>query len=283
LPGAGRYAEVSVSVLRFLLPSLLLLSACSASPLGEVGMTACSNKLDDDHDQLVDCEDPDCQDMERCGRLHVSPPGTGGSTANTGGSGGAPTTVPAFDAGRVEDEDGGWLGEEDGGSVPADAGTPDCGVPDCSAPRSFVVTVSSAMAANTEGRPPYACLDEFSNIVACYPSFCGCTIDPYVVVSRVRGDDVRPIYMTEAIEDTIAPTFKAAGLPIELLPGDALQFDVMDQNAVAPPSLLFSCVTALPKLEPQTILCKAETSTVRRPLFVTAKLSAAPAGSPGAD
>jgi hypothetical protein len=47
-------------------PLLLLAFACSDPRVAEDRAAACSNKMDDDGDGLVDCEDPDCAGTEAC-------------------------------------------------------------------------------------------------------------------------------------------------------------------------------------------------------------------------
>src|SRR5262245_51829288 len=56
-----RPAQAGALLLRVACVALALAaSGCARTTSGEFSALVCSNKLDDDHDDLKDCDDPDC-------------------------------------------------------------------------------------------------------------------------------------------------------------------------------------------------------------------------------
>ena len=271
---------------RHLLLPILLLAACAASPVGEVGREACTNRVDDDHDTLLDCLDPDCQNLDIC-RSQLAPTASGLDAGKGSGGTGVINPPPPTDSGKFLDEDAGFGDDEDGGALsildagprtcdPACPATEECDEGVCTpvatdAPAAFALTILSANAENMSVRGE--CYDEDPCIIY----VCGaCVIDPYVKVVRVLADTnaEKVIGMTTFNNNTTSPTFDDPAMQVELSKGDALRFEVWDHNEDRDDGLLFSCKPDLRVLMSGPIGCQRSDGTVLRRLEVNADLQA---------
>jgi hypothetical protein len=223
---------------------VLALAACTdAQPRGEYTRTQCTNLVDDDDDDMADCEDVDCQIYDHC-RLGTD---TAGEPAATGGSGGTPPPSTP-DAGPPP-----LL--VDGGAVcptvacPADrtcvAGV--CIPKQLAVGDEWVITSIEAgvpRSANYSLADPMCIDDDCASPVSLPPFFlCGCLPDPLV---RVSVDGVE-IGQTEAAVNLDLARWDTA-IPIVVLPTSELRFDVFDRDTLDDEFVYDCSVTTDPAL-----------------------------------
>jgi hypothetical protein len=288
--------------------ALLTLSACAASVPGEVTAAACSTPtIDEDHDDLIDCADPDCHGFEHCRRLRddgPNPPSTGGSggMSSSGGSGGSGGGEPLSGGtgGSDPDDDAGGIQPIDAGDnmSAADAAEPEppppcggsCGVGfECDIPSNvcmptgtqggrYTITVLSATAPRET--PIAQCVDPCQGVAV----WCPCLADPFVRVVRVRpaqepSDPAEEdeIVKTATLRDNEAPTFMEAPAPLELDPGDVLRFELWQDLLLSDDARVYDCTPDLADVAPGELACTAMSGGAGSEMFeIRVRLDAAP-------
>jgi len=252
----------------------LLAQGCSAVP-GE-GESSCRAQVDADGDGVSGCKDSDCHRFELC-RLSSDlgrPDGGTGGSSGAGGSGGA--VGPTGGTGGVVPSSGGSGGSDeldDGGAEP-DASSCSCS-PDemCSdggciplpppAPRYVIALHSADSPIGLPGPPPHGLCVE----IACREpgagspvGFCPCEPEPYVRVVHISSPELDPIetpVLTTKVQGTsLSVEFdETERVEVPLQAGDALRFELWDDNVTTDDSLIYSCDPALGALVAGPLEC----------------------------
>jgi hypothetical protein len=260
---------------------LLMLLGCSGPRLRELGEVACHNGMDDDHDGLWDCADPDCFGAAACG-THPSmdagaktklvdmdaTPGAGGANIDAGGSA---AFVP-IDA--AADEDGGATRMLDATVAPPPPCDPACAIDqECidhkcqgvavKTPGEYTLTIVSVVAPDqsyTSACYDYPCDKPLSFVGI---GLCPCPVDPYVVVVLVSAGKEVMRFMTPVVTDDPNATFPPTPFTLQLMQGDVLRFEVWDHDDPPnPDDKLFDCKPDLTNVMPGPLSC----STMAGPL-----------------
>jgi hypothetical protein len=296
---AGRFSMASrrfMVVSRSFIALALALAGCSSTGLGESSASACNDGLDNDNDELWNCQDPDCQAHEHCRTelgigVRQPPPVVAGKD----GSVSAP-----IDASFVADAhtDGDAPADEDAGGVdahvPTDAGGPPCDGR-CGMTQACIQDVCQDRGTPTAGTfelrivsvqvPDFnmwgQCLDPCFDSVLPSFAFCVCTPDPYVEVLRVRNGDGGQsgtlIGSTPVAINTREARFANAPLTVELAEGDALQFVVRDEDpGSGDNTIIYTCLPDLRTLTPGPIECSDTVVRFLPPYAIRAELQSIP-------
>ena len=249
---------------------------------------------DEDHDGLVNCDDPDCQNLDICrdagrrgGDAGTTPPATtghidAGSMKPPADMDGGEIRLPVVD-GATDDDDGGTaVPTPDAGPVDAGPPPPTCS-PKCSATEQCVdltcepvssttsqtmsVTVASVAAASSiRSRPATTRLPE--------PSWglC-CPIDPYVRVIQMHADKPTVVGQTDTVLDDASPMYTSAPTwTVDLAQGDLLVFQVWDDNSELADTELYECKPNLTDFKPGPQRCGDFKGPLYRLLTVTVDL-----------
>lgn len=253
-------------------------TSCAAGPSEDA--SSCRANEDSDGDGFHGCDDPDCHRFELCRqapRLRLD-----GGVAGSGGQGGNAGTKPpvgGMSGGTNDGGVGGTGGVEDSGAEP-DAGSMSC---PCAAdemcsdggcvpaiPHGPIYTVrmlSAQSPRGTLGPPPDGVCVE----IACRSgggspvSYCPCEPEPYVRVihisQRTQPDPTETLALSTKIQGTmLTVTFdpdEQADIPLK--PGDALRFELWDQNMTVADSFIYECDPMLSAdLTPGPLECFAE-------------------------
>ena len=263
-------------VSRLCIALVLACAGCSYPSGGEASASDCTDGMDNDGDELHDCNDPDCHAFDHCGARIGSPPAGAGSPAmpddaNTG----TPPDAGVIIGDAATDTDAAF-DEDDGGTIeppePADAGLPPCGGT-CSATQACIDDVCEDVSSPTAGTfdlrilsapvPSFnrwgMCLDACGSRFATF-AFCACDPDPYVQVSRVRQDGQEqmrtPLGATPVRSDEVRPTYEDTLIRVELMEGDALLFVVLDKDpGTDDDTVIYACLPDLRALAPGPIQC----------------------------
>lgn len=250
--------------------------SCAAGPGEDSG--SCAAEEDRDGDSLFGCDDPDCHRFELCRQAPRL--GLDSGVAGRGGQGGNAGTKPPV-GGMNGGMNGGGVGggsDEDSGAE-SDASSMSCS---CAAdeicsdggcvpvippgPIYTVRMVSAQSPRGTFGPPPDGVCVE----IACRSgggspvSYCPCEPEPYVRVIHIsrstQADPVETIALSTTIQGamltvTFGPDEKA-DIPLE--PGDALRFELWDQNMTVADSWIDSCEPELNDLTAGPLECYFE-------------------------
>lgn len=281
-----------------------LVASCASVVPGEVTEAACSTpRIDEDHDGLFDCEDPDCHGFEVCRERRNREPSTGGNdgSGGSGGSGGVGglggAAPPTGGSGGSDDDDAGGDDPRDAGDAASamDAEPPEpcggsCGVGavcnldtnKCEATGSegglYAITVLSATVPRET--PPVLCVDACQGPTV----WCPCPPDPFVKVIHVRpasDPDDPPVeeelLQTATLRDNEMPMFSEAPTQLELLPGDVLRFELWQDPLFDANKLVFECTPDLSEVEPGELSCTAMSGPAGdQPFTIRARLDSVP-------
>jgi hypothetical protein len=280
---------------------------CAAVVPGEVTAAACSTPtIDEDHDGLIDCKDPDCHGFEHCRVPGDDAPdagnaGRGGASASGGSGGSAGSTPVSGGMGGSSSDDAGEVEPVDASDNPMgmDATEPEpepepcggsCGVGavcdlatnECMSTGSmgglYAITVLSATAPRET--PIAQCVDPCQGPAV----WCPCPADPFVRVIRVRpgsdpedGADEDEIVKTATLRDNEAPMFIEPPTQLELLKGDVLRFELWQDLVFNNDALVFECTPDLAEVEPGELACTAMSgASGAEPFSIRARLDAVP-------
>ena len=253
------------------------LTACTAGP-GE-NAASCEGDQDGDGDDLSGCADPDCHRFEHCRRSAALIPdaGAAGTSAGQGGNAGTRPPVGGIGGAMVSGGQGGTSGHEDeDAGAEHDAGECSCaanelctdaGCVPIEAPEPiYTVRMLSAQSPRgTLGPPPDGTCVE----IACRSgggspvSYCPCEPEPYVRVIHIsqpaQPDPIESIVLSTKIQGAmLMVTFDADDqADVDLKPGDALRFELWDQNMTVADSLIYTCEPDLHGLTPGPLDCSA--------------------------
>lgn len=268
---AGRIASIA------LLLCIAPLAACTAGP-GE-GAASCESEQDGDGDDLSGCADPDCYRFEYCRRAAALVPdgGTAGTNAGQGGNAGTRPPVGGVGGVMVSGGQGGTAGEhDDDAGADHDAAMCSCEPNEQCAdagcvpivPPGPVYTIKMIDATSprgTFGPPPDGTCVE----IACRSgggspvSYCPCQPEPYVRVIHIsqpaQPDPIESIVLSTKIQgEMLMVTFDADDeADVDLKPGDALRFELWDQNMTVADSLVYTCEPDLGDLASGPLDCFA--------------------------
>jgi hypothetical protein len=245
-----------------LLAITAVLVSCSAGP-GE-DTASCTAGTDSDGDGFSGCHDPDCHRFEYCRAASSLVPdggeagtsgrdsGTAGTRPPTGGmTGGMPSGGNGGNGGNVE-EDGG--ADPDAGSMCSCAANELCSDGGCVPivpvePLYRVRMISAQSPKGTLGPPPDGVCVE----IACRSgggspvSYCPCEPEPYVRVIHIsqpaQPDPIETIVLSTKIQGAMLEVIFDADetADIALKPGDALRFELWDQNMTVADSFIHDC------------------------------------------
>lgn len=246
---------------------MLAAIGCSQKPAGELTVTQCSDRDDNDGDSLTDCDDPDCWAVcSFSGSFEVGDAASGSPDAGEPADAGARPPVgngkppPAKD-----DDDAGAKPRDAGPSTDDDSGSPtgcEC-APDetcvngrCEPAASpsiagrYTLSVKSALV--PLGPSTASCYD-YTN-AACVgrlPPLCDCERpDPFVRITL--NSTVLTQATTTPVRDTANPVWAdAPSATVDLKATDKLMFTVLDDDALSE-TVIFSCMPALSTLESGT-------------------------------
>lgn len=263
---------------------LALVAGAQASCSAGVGedSASCSSGDDRDGDSLAGCNDSDCHQFELCRRtsspLTPDDAGAAGADAGQAGNAGTGTVVGGMSGGAMSGGNGGEGGSiaEDGGMAPDASALCSCSADEmCSdggcvpmAPPEQLYTVRMVSAQSpkgTLGPPPDGVCVEF----ACRSgggspvSYCPCEPEPYVRVIHIsqatQPDPRESIALLTKIQGAmLSVTFESdEQADIALKPGDALRFELWDQNMTIADSLIYSCEPDLHELTSGPLDCSA--------------------------
>jgi hypothetical protein len=240
----------------------------------------------------MNCEDPDCQAHVHCAAIaarpigHSSPPRKARDPRVSG---------PA-DARVIEPADGAPSADEDGGdpsSPVSDGGAAPCGglcdAADCiddmcrdpGAPSASAFELRILTVEVPDFDQSGTCLDTCVGSLLPPFGFCACAPDPYVEVWRERGDGDPPervqVGSTTVAPNERDPDFMDEPMSIELLPGDALEFVVLDDDpGPGPGTPVYACRPELDALASAELACSAEVVSFLPPYSITAELHPLP-------
>jgi len=235
--------------------------ACRITPHGEWTAAECSDGLDNDGDQRIDCADPDCWAFS-CQAADATPPDAGYDAGAAPHDAAAPDAMP-HDAMRppppVEIEDAGPVSTDEDSA----AAEPDCrsdsslckagevcmaGV--CQLPSTagdyMIQIVSAAVPARNPGG---VCYDPD---LFCPPTCVGCDPDPSV--SILKNGVVMIGLPTTPKTDTETATWNEASYKVSLSNSDTLEFIAWDDDILVS-SRIFSCSPDLEQLPSGTLRC----------------------------
>jgi len=276
--------------------AVVALGGCSAA--GAETASSCSGDRDSDGDGLHGCADPDCHRFELC-RIHaalvpdaaVAGAGSAGRDGAAGeppvgGTSGTGGTMAAVASGRDAEID--------------DAGTERDAAPMCSCNANEVCTsagcipiasatvyelrlLSADSPRGTFGPPPdgtcveIACRDE-RLMGGAVVSYCPCEPELYVRVVHIAGDgdSIEEVVFTTAVQATsLSATFaEDAVVTITLVPGDALRFELWDDNVTTADNKIYECQPSLEELSPGPLECSVLSGTLGLdPFSIRATLS----------
>jgi hypothetical protein len=241
---------------------ILALTACRITPHGEWNALECSDDLDNDGDDLIDCEDPDCWAFA-CKHTQPTPPIDAGSDAHTPDAALVDANSPDVMTMPlpVDDSDSGPISMDDSGEPDFTCTRdPNRCKPDekCLAGvckpidirGDYTLQILSAVVPdqNLAG----VCYD--FDLSLCTPPDCStCEPDPYVVVKKrniaTLGMTARP-----TSSNTDKPTWTEPGFPITIADDDTLQFIVWDADGLLS-SEIFSCSPDLRQLPTGMLRC----------------------------
>ncbi len=264
----------------------LAVAGCRSQRPGEYGEVACNNHLDDDHDGLLDCRDPDCFGTATC-KAHMDaavvksdmdagrPQDAGSSPPEPMDAGDAAKALP--DATAPADDDSGAAVELD-----AAAAKPPCD-PVCKPDEQCIDHQCKPVAVQTPGRytlqiesatvPRSSSLDTrcydlvCDNVLSIPYSLCACAVDPYIRVILVRSGDETLVGQTSYVKGSDDPTYHDAPFPLQLMKGDVLRFEAWDHDDPSTTDeLLFACKPDLTDVQQGVLSC----STLAGALYATA-------------
>lgn len=254
---------------------LTALASCAAGP-GESENT-CEASIDADGDGARGCKDSDCHRFELC-RLTSGLGGdsspTGGSSGQTG-SGGSTEPVGGMSGGVVGSGGSGGSDELEDGGVEPDASECDCDADEvcldgeCMAveppPPRYVIEIDSASSPiGLPGPPPHGLCVE----IACREpgagspvGYCPCEPEPYVRVIHISSpglDPVETVVLTTKVQGTaLSVTFDdTERVELPLVRGDALRFELWDDNVTTDDTFIYSCDPMLGELVSTPLECK---------------------------
>ena len=254
------------------------LGGCNAMNESEATPKACDNDRDDDTDDLMDCEDPDCHAFDVCRKtLRVGGENMGDTDAPQDG-GVEPPPTP-IDGGDDEPEppppasmdagvDAGMGLPSDAGLVEADGSTPVVCDPLCADDEfcndGTCETVGSSTTGTFEVRILSATVPDRNFIHQCYDVLCSdaisipfalCMCPPatYVRVLHSRAGVSVEVGATELSEGTLEPEWNQS-FEVDLEPGDVLIFEVFDDDP-GRDTLIYACSPDLTDLVDGPIEC----------------------------
>ncbi|MDD9932684.1 MAG: C2 domain-containing protein [Myxococcales bacterium] len=290
-----------------------LASLCPACTLGtletELTVGACMDLADNDGDDLTDCEDPDCQRLERCRGMGAPepPPGLVGDalppitappgqddvamepnapsvgSAGNGVMGGPPPADGGTDPATDDAMDPMSMGAEDAPTCPLLCPEGQTCVNGRCVPNPFVIVdlwEITRIEVNVPRSIDYdneVCLDTGCAVPVFVPPYlrCGCLPDPYVVV-LVDGEEQARTSSARTIEFTGWDV----SIPLGLLRTSVVRLEVLDDDSDEgePDTLIYACeVPADPEvLAGGTIGCTEPFSSDTGPLSYTLSADVVP-------
>lgn len=259
-----------------------LLATCLSCTQGS-GETAqsCRAESDADGDGLAGCLDPDCHRFELCRPAHALRPDDGGAEPPAGGTGGSAGVAPtggtggppmSGDASVLEpDDDGGTEPDANPCACAADEVCLDVGCVSIEPPPPpyTVQLVSAQSPRGTPGFPPdglcveVACRRNAEIVGGSFVSYCPCEPEPYVRVVHIAPAAVETVvHTTKVVGTALSVTFDASErVALELQPGDALRFELWDDNVTTADSMIYACEPDLGDLSPGSIDCSVLSGT----------------------
>jgi hypothetical protein len=247
-------------------------AACTITPHGEWDPKQCSDGIDNDGDQLIDCADPDCW------AFVCKQPGTSRLDAGPDAALAARDAMP-FDA-RAADTGAPSMSrdpDDSGGASGDDATTANCGpgLAECGAGDECVQGICQAIEITgtysiqilSATVPPRTLAGDCHDpdLVACsIRQDCSldiCDPDPYVVVTK---NGVVNLGKTQFRNNTTKPTWTDENIRAALQNGDRLEFAVWDWDGVTSMKI-YACSPDLSKLRTGMLRCSPPPSTISKP------------------
>ncbi|HEY2734881.1 MAG TPA: hypothetical protein VGI70_12890 [Polyangiales bacterium] len=243
------------------------LAACDVNTLGEWDPVRCSNGIDDDHDGLIDCDDPDCwafacdkpsNDQPMDAAVDASRPiSDAGSSrdkdAQTDSSILPPPPPPP------PDDDSGMMSIEDASMPPASCANGGMSCPSGSSCMNGVCnpdsiagdyTLQIVSAVVPQRTVTGVCFD-FDMLCPPLGSCDECMPDPFVVVLK---NGVGMVGTASHVLNTTTPMWSDAKFSLSLSQGDRLEFDVWDWDPLIN-TRMFTCVPDLTGIASGKLQC----------------------------
>lgn len=241
---------------------------------GEASLSLCSDDRDNDGDDLVDCADPDCRAISRCGWPVVDEAGSGedASTAMemrepAPPSPSPPSTVEFPDEPMDMDADAGADPDAGAASAPGDAGPPppaDCADPCAADERCIAGQCKDADthryllrlngAVTPRWRTAFTPFDTGLDLIS--PWYLGGVQDVYVAIVVNDKEAAR----TDTTEDDLTPKWSVREFDLEITEGESVELKVWDYDGeTGDPDLIFACA-------PPVLMLPSAPSEVFQPL-----------------